>query len=138
MKSPNLCHLKAPGELIFIVDPDLIEPRRDRATFDRRHDGGAIADPRFFLDAADEAAADITLVNEYVAYSQPPLCGEMRQPRRSPGAARTTVDRTRSVEDRVAAMRTAASGFVRPHHVTYVADCRIEWMHGLDLLAHQL
>jgi hypothetical protein len=52
------------------VDPDLIEARRDRATFDRRHDGVAIADPRFFLDAADEAAADITLVNEYVAESQ--------------------------------------------------------------------
>ena len=78
MLFPNLCHLKAPGELILIVDPDLIEARRDRATFDRRHDGGVIADPRFFLDAADEAAADITLVNEYVADSQPPLCVEMR------------------------------------------------------------
>jgi len=44
---------------ILIVGRRLREARRDRATFDRRHDGGAIADPRFFLDAADEAAADI-------------------------------------------------------------------------------
>src|SRR5215468_7451958 len=89
-------HLKAPGELIFVVDPDLIEARRDRAAFDRRYDGCAIADPRFFLDAADEAAADKTLVNEYVAQSQPPLCVEMRQPRRGPGAAGTAVDGTLS------------------------------------------
>src|SRR5262245_18787440 len=99
---------EAVAERIGFVDPDLAETGRDGGAFDRLHDSGAFAQGGRGFDPANEAAADITFMDETVAHLQSALRNQMRHAGRGAGAAGAAIDGAFAVENGIAAIGAVA------------------------------
>src|ERR1700722_15321900 len=133
----SLCNLESCWKRVRRIDPERVQPGRERSAFDGGNNGWDSVQIQCLPDATDEAAADNALMDERLALPQPPGAGEVGETRGRAGAARRPIDRPVAIKHGIPTVGPGPLQPVRPHDMTHTTNGGIERMNRLERRTHQ-